>query len=131
MSAHAYTEDQLVEQPGQGVATLTPTLSQKVRKHWAKERERLEKEIAAMIRYRVAADVRRLKSSTPEMSAPPPVDVRSTTNEDGRPGDGVTRVLPPREQGSWTLPPGPLRTKGPRWQDDRTRIARRVLADAG
>ncbi len=42
----------------------------KVRKYWAAERERVEREIAEMTRYPVAADVRRLKSSAPEKSEP-------------------------------------------------------------
>jgi len=45
----------------------------KVRTHWAEQRERVEKEIAEMTRYRLAADTRGLKSSRPEESEPPHV----------------------------------------------------------
>jgi hypothetical protein len=43
----------------------------KVRKYWAAELARVEREIAELTRYRVAADVRRLKSKSPEKSEPP------------------------------------------------------------
>ena len=45
----------------------------KVRRHWTAERERVEREIAEMTRYPAAGDVRRLKSSAPEVSEPPHV----------------------------------------------------------